>query len=79
MSLHSEKANMSKRLSAYDRGVRDGVFLAIEQLIGHEDEPTIAENLAGECGFTKNQLLYLSTRSGYKAKKMRQVIRAMHL
>lgn len=70
----------SERLSDYRRGMRDGCFLMIQELLRAPfpgEEGRIAEDLAMAAGFTRSELLRLSKRSGISCRVVNRRIRQM--
>lgn len=55
----------------------DGIWFAIQLLVTGPgfDEPTLAEGIAFEAGFTGSQMRTLQRRTGFQSRKMNRFIR----
>lgn len=53
----------------------DGILFAVQYLVLTRDEPTFAEELIHESGYSEEEFLRAQQKTGYQSKKVNAVIR----
>lgn len=77
--MQDRKNRQTVSLEQQDSGptFEDGIWFAIQLLVTGPgfDEPTLAEGIAFEAGFTGSQMRTLQRKSGYKNARMYRFIK----
>ena len=53
----------------------EGILYSVQYLIITRDEPSMAQELIRDSGYTMNDFLKIQRKSGYESRKMNKVIR----